>query len=114
MQQSSLSQNASYGLRILNCESNASRTIAQRSEEYLIASWPLAVERKPSPKVTSAPNPPTPTKKRRLTDLNVLDVSQRNALVTAERKIVAMKNDLLVCNFDEFVFVDCVHAAKVA
>jgi hypothetical protein len=41
--------------------------------------------------------------------MDVLKLTERNVLVTTERKIIVVKNDLLVCDFDGFVFVCCVH-----
>jgi hypothetical protein len=106
MQQSSPSENACYFLGILDGESDAPITVTQERDKYMVTARPLIILRKPCPKITRPPQPPTPPKKRWLPDLDAFNLNQRNVPVATEGKVVTMKNDFFIGHFDETVFVN--------
>src|SRR5580698_2493617 len=105
LQQAPLSQNARHLLRILDRKADLSGTIAQRCDKNPVATRPAAVQRKPCPEIAGAPQPPASAENGRRTGLNTFDLAQWDVFVAAEGKIIAMKNDLMVGDFDEAVLV---------
>lgn len=92
-------------------KSDADAATAQGGDKDQVTAWAGAVHWEPGSekRVAGAPNSPFAVKNRRWLRLDALNLSQRNALVAAEGKIVVMKNDLLVSDLDEAVLMEGLH-----
>jgi hypothetical protein len=90
-------------------QSNASITVAEGGDEYAVTTRPFVIQRKPGPEIACPPEPPASAKKGWLPDLNPREGGQRHVPVTTEWKIILMKDDFFVSNFDQAVFVNGAH-----
>jgi hypothetical protein len=112
MQKTSLFQDSLQLQRIFDRKPDTTPGAAQGCNEYPVAPGSSTIPWEPGAKIARAPKPPTPVHDGCWPSLDPLDLSERNTSI-AKGEVITMKRDAFIRDFDELVFIEDAHIARL-